>query len=99
MAESKVVLITGASSGIGKATADMLTNKGFRVYGTSRRCSYDDVAEADGAAGGFLRMIPLELRSEESVKRAVEYVISQEGRIDILVNNAEIGRASWRERV
>lgn len=80
---SKVVLITGASSGIGKSTAELLTQKGFVVYGTSRK---PKVAELDG-----YRMIALDVTQETSIQKAVETIVSKEGRIDVLVNNAGMG--------
>ena len=76
----KVVLITGASSGIGLASAALLHQSGYTVYGTSRR-------GAAGSQHGF-HMIALDVTSDESVAQAVQQVIAQEGRIDVLVNNA-----------
>ncbi len=80
MMKSKVALVTGASSGIGEATADRLASAGYKVYGTSRR----------GALAGkrSFEMLALDVTSDESVKSAVEEVIRQHGRIDVLVNNA-----------
>ncbi|ENX41380.1 oxidoreductase [Acinetobacter sp. NIPH 2100] len=77
---SKVVLITGASSGIGLATADLLHEAGFIVYGTSRRAS-------DSSQYKF-HLIELDVNNESSVQHAIEKVIQNEGRIDVLINNA-----------
>ncbi len=76
----KIALVTGASSGIGEATAQRLAKAGYRVYGTSRR----------GAAAGqrSFEMLPLDVTSDESVEAVVRDVIRLEGRIDLLVNNA-----------
>ena len=75
-----VALVTGASSGIGEVTAKRLATAGYKVYGTSRR----------GAQAGerSFAMLPLDVTSDESVEAAVREVIRQEGRIDLLVNNA-----------
>lgn len=82
---AKVALVTGASSGIGEATAERLAAAGYRVYGTSRR----------GAQAGQrpFEMLPLDVTSDESVEAAVSHVIQREGRIDLLVNNAGFGVA------
>jgi short-subunit dehydrogenase len=83
--ESKIALVTGASSGIGEATAKRLAGAGYKVYGTSRR-------GAQGAQQSF-EMIALDVTSDESVEAAVHKVIGLEGRIDLLVNNAGFGVA------
>lgn len=89
-----VVLITGASSGIGKATAEYLASKGFKVYGTSRRVLEEVAIDlSSGDTKGFFHMIQLDVCSEDSVKKAVNYVVSKEGHIDILINNAGFGIA------
>ncbi|UTO18404.1 MULTISPECIES: oxidoreductase [Acinetobacter] len=77
---SKVVLITGASSGIGLATAELLHRAGFIVYGTSRRTSESSQYK--------FNLIELDVNNEDSVNRAIAKVIQNEGRIDILINNA-----------
>ena len=77
---AKVVLITGASSGIGLATAELLHNMGFVVYGTSRRTNI--------ASKHQFHLIELDINKDDSVAQAIEKVIQSEGRIDILINNA-----------
>lgn len=92
----KVVLVTGASSGIGKAVAERLAQDGYTVYGTSRKAPVSDKPEHGFKAGGMsgtLEMIQLDVRSEDSAKKAVEYVVEKEGTIDILINNAGVGIA------
>ncbi len=78
--KGKTAVVTGASSGIGQATAERLTSAGYRVYGTSRR----------GATAGrrSFEMLPLDVTSDESVEAAVREVVRLSGRIDVLVNNA-----------
>ncbi|OGO81198.1 MAG: hypothetical protein A2Y21_00820 [Clostridiales bacterium GWC2_40_7] len=88
----KVVLVTGASSGIGQAIAQLLKDKGYRVYGTSRKPESENKSmPADGS--GFIRMLQMDVCSEESVKNAVARIIEAEGTIDIVVNNAGMGIA------
>lgn len=96
MQYGNVVLITGASSGIGKAIGNALTNQGYKVYGTSRNAkaeTYNEIILPTDNCDGFLRMIQLDVRSEESARKAVDIVLKEEGRIDILINNAGIGIA------
>ena len=80
-----VALVTGASSGIGKATAERLAAAGFTVYGTSRRASQPD--------GLPFAMLSLDVTSDASVEALVAEVIRRTGRIDVLVNNAGFGVA------
>jgi NADP-dependent 3-hydroxy acid dehydrogenase YdfG len=80
---SRVVLITGASSGIGRATAELLAGRGHRVFGGVRT-----PATARPLAG--VELVPLDVRDEASVKACVEAVRSRAGRIDVLINNAGV---------
>ncbi len=83
--KNKIALVTGASSGIGKATAEQLVLAGYKVYGTSRQG-----AQADKHS---FEMLALDVTSDESVEAAVAELIKREGRIDLLVNNAGFGVA------
>ncbi len=83
--KSKIAIVTGASSGIGEATAELLANSGYKVYGTSRK-------GAQGAQHPY-KMIALDVNSEESIEAALKEVIQIEGRIDLVVNNAGFGVA------
>jgi NAD(P)-dependent dehydrogenase (short-subunit alcohol dehydrogenase family) len=78
--EGSIALVTGASSGIGEATAKRLAMAGYKVYGTSRR----------GAQAGqrSFEILPLDVTSDESVEAVVKEVMRLDGRIDLLVNNA-----------
>src|SRR5438876_2141199 len=76
----KIALVTGASSGIGEATAQRLVTAGYTVYGTSRRSA--------PAEQRSFEMLPLDVTSDESVKAVVREVMRLDGRIDLLVNNA-----------
>jgi len=83
--ERTIAIVTGASSGIGQATAERLAVAGYKVYGTSRR----------GAQSGrrSFEMLPLDVTSDASVEAAVTEVMRVEGHIDLLVNNAGFGVA------
>lgn len=87
-----VVIVTGASSGIGKATAEYLVKKGFKVYGTSRH-PYKAERIIDRESGGFFEMIQLDVCSDESVHNAIDYVYKKESAINILINCAGFGIA------
>lgn len=78
-----VVLITGASSGIGKAIAEFLAKEGFKVYGTTRKLESLKAKPAPP-----IEMVQLDVCSDESIKQAVDYIYKKEGKIDILINNA-----------
>ncbi len=77
----RVALVTGASTGIGRAIAERLAQDGMRVVGTSR-----DPSRVSALAG--VRMTVLDVTSDESVHSCVAGVLDREGRIDLLVNNA-----------
>ncbi len=81
-----VVLVTGASSGIGLATAEHLLSRGHTVYGAARRV--ERMAGLEAAGGHALR---LDLTVDASMEAAVAAVVDAEGRIDALVNNAGYG--------
>jgi NAD(P)-dependent dehydrogenase (short-subunit alcohol dehydrogenase family) len=85
MTKSKVALVTGASSGIGEATAERLATAGFKVFGTSRRA-------APSGRRSF-EMLTLDVTQAQSVEAAVREVLRSAGRIDVLVNNAGFGVA------
>ena len=80
---SRVILITGASSGIGHATAKLLIDRGHTVYGTARRAELmDDLVAAGGHA------FQLDVTDDDSVARGVQRVLDEQGRIDGLFANA-----------
>ena len=80
---NKVVLITGGSSGIGKAIGEYLHHKGFVVYGTSRN--------PDQITHSVFPLVALDVRNPESIATAVAKIISISGRLDVVINNAGIG--------
>ena len=77
----RVVLITGASSGVGQSTARLLSQHGFKVYGTSR-----NPKSTDAFAG--VEMLSLDVCEDESVRACVEAVVNRSNRLDVLINNA-----------
>ena len=81
MSDQRVVLITGASSGVGQSTARLLARENYKVFGTSRNPA---IAEAIPA----VEMLPLDVRAGDSVRACVEAVSSRAGHIDVLINNA-----------
>lgn len=80
----KVVLVTGGSSGLGRAMCARLTAQGHRVYGTGR-------AVDDGPGDLGFELLRMDITDDASVQRGVEEVLRREGRIDVLVNNAGLG--------
>lgn len=85
-----VALVTGANSGLGKFAARSLLDAGFRVVGTSR-----NTAALEHNPG--VTFVELDVTQDESVAAAVDAVIAQFGRIDVLVNNAGMGLAGASE--
>ena len=82
----KVALITGASSGIGLECTMNLLEKGFTVYALARRTDLLKKAELKGA-----HVLYMDITDSNSVKNCIDTVISEQGRIDVLVNNAGFG--------
>jgi NAD(P)-dependent dehydrogenase (short-subunit alcohol dehydrogenase family) len=80
---SKVVLITGGSSGIGKSIGEFLHHKGYVVYGTSRN--------PEKVANSIFPLVALDVRNSESVKSAVQHIIAASGQLDVVINNAGVG--------
>jgi NAD(P)-dependent dehydrogenase (short-subunit alcohol dehydrogenase family) len=79
----RTAIVTGASSGIGRASAEALAKAGFTVFGTSRR--------PINSGPDRVTMLKCDVTDDQAVKSLVETVLSQTGRIDILVNNAGVG--------
>ena len=80
---SKVVLITGGSSGIGKSIGAFLHQKGFVVYGTSRN--------PEKITNSIFPLVALDVRDKQSIVNCVVEVIQKSGRLDIVINNAGVG--------
>ncbi len=80
---SKVVLITGGSSGIGKSIGEFLLQKGYIVYGTSRN--------PDNYKNSKFPLVALDVRDNKTIIESIDKVIGIESRIDVLINNAGVG--------
>jgi NAD(P)-dependent dehydrogenase (short-subunit alcohol dehydrogenase family) len=81
MPDHRVVLITGASSGVGKSIARLLSQRGYKVFGTSRN-------PANAESIPDVEMLSLDVRADESARACVDALSSRSGRIDVLINNA-----------
>ena len=92
--QKKVVLITGASSGIGKVTAEKLLEKGYVVYATARRLKKMLDLESKGA-----NILKMDVTSDGDVNSVVDKIIQEQGRIDVLLNNAGYGSYSTVENI
>lgn len=86
----KTVLITGASSGLGKGIGEYLADKGYRVYGTSRKSSKEP---------GKLHMLEMDVNKKETIEAAVAKIKKETGTIDVLINNAGLGLAGVAEHL
>tara|TARA_B100000953_G_scaffold202049_1_gene166454 strand:- start:14553 stop:15356 length:804 start_codon:yes stop_codon:yes gene_type:complete len=80
---SKIIIVTGASSGIGKSIAQLLSSSGFKVYGTCRDPKKYHITD--------FNLLQCDINDINEIKDFIEYVINIEGRIDVLINNAGIG--------
>jgi NAD(P)-dependent dehydrogenase (short-subunit alcohol dehydrogenase family) len=87
--QRQVAIVTGASAGIGAATARALHAAGYRVFGTYRKPPASRVSGVE--------YLSLDVTNDESVKALVAQVLSQAGRIDLLVNNAGVGLIAGAE--
>ncbi len=77
----QVIFITGVSSGFGQVTANLLAEKGYIVYGTSRK----------EQESNKMTILQMDVRDPKSIEKAVDHIIKKEGRIDVLINNAGVG--------
>ena len=91
---SRAVLVTGCSSGIGRATAGLLARSGWPVYATARRADALSDLEAVGC-----RPLPLDVTDDDSMRAAVEVIEGEHGAVGVLVNNAGFSRSGALETV
>jgi hypothetical protein len=98
MPERPVILVSGASSGIGEATARLFAHKGFRVSMGARRFDrLDRLASEIQQDGGEALAIQADLARIDDIKHLVGSTLDRYGQIDILLNNAGFGRLGWLE--
>lgn len=104
--QDKVIVITGASAGIGRAFARALARKGAVIYGLARRVKALEAVQKD--LGAQFIPIPCDVTDEDAVKAAFTIIAADAGRIDVLINNAGLGRFGpvdtlssdhWREQM
>lgn len=94
VADNRVVLVTGASSGIGKACAEHLFKQGYRVYGTSRNAQSSESNKAkDKTSDPHFEMIKMDVDDDLSVQKGIELIVQCEGRLDAVVNCAGVAIA------
>ena len=86
----RVVLITGASSGIGQTCGNYLYQRGYRVYGTSRHAKMPARVDRNHRQSASFILIPMDVTDEVSVRQGVDFVMQCEERLDVVVNNAGI---------
>lgn len=92
MKDKKTVLVTGCSSGIGYATCLVFARNNFATYGTVRDLSKaEKIEEITNREKLPLKIIRLDVNDDESIRTAIQRIISDSGRIDILINNAGYG--------
>jgi NAD(P)-dependent dehydrogenase (short-subunit alcohol dehydrogenase family) len=94
MITTKIALVTGGSSGIGEATALVLAQTGYTVYAGARRVERMEHLQEHG-----IRPLALDVTDEESMQSVVKQILAEEGRIDVLVNNAGYGSYGTLEDV
>ena len=100
MTAGRVVLITGASSGIGEATARLLAKKGYRLVVTARRIErLESLAGDIFAAGGEALPIKADVTRFTDIQRLVQAALERYGQVDVLFNNAGFGRLDWLENL
>lgn len=95
----KNVLITGTSTGVGFETALLFAQNGYKVYATMRNITKGEVLQQKATEGALdIEILPLEVTDVQSIQAAVNTIIEQDGKIDLLINNAGAGFAKTTEQ-
>jgi short-subunit dehydrogenase len=98
MAKFPVLLVTGASSGIGAATAQLFAREGYRVALAARRQGrLQELVEEIQSSGGEALSVATDVSRLEDIREMVDIVLDRFGQIDVLFNNAGFGRLDWLE--
>jgi len=95
--EKKVVFITGASTGFGRATAELLAQRGYRVFATMRDTAGRNAQPRHELESRGLDVLDLDVTDEGSVEQAVSQAFSRAGQIDVVINNAGFGNLGVTE--
>lgn len=82
MLQKKIILLTGANSGLGKVIAKHLLSKGYIIYGTSRNAGLQD--------SDNIRWLTVDINSDDDCMNAIRTITAKEGRLDVIINNAGI---------
>ncbi|MBE9473832.1 MAG: SDR family oxidoreductase [Chloroflexi bacterium] len=100
MSHQPVILVTGASSGIGEAVARLFAREGYRVsLGARRLDRLQALADEIESAGGQSIAVQSDLTRFEDIQRLISETLDQFGQIDVLLNNAGFGRIKWLEEL
>ena len=100
MADPPVLIVTGASSGIGAAVGKQFARQGYRVVLAARRIErLESLADEIEASGGQALAVQTDLFQYKDIQKLVASTISQFGQVDVLVNNAGFGRLKWLEQL
>ncbi len=98
--QAPVILITGASSGIGAAAAQLFAQQGYRVALAARRIErLQEIAEQIQAQGGQALVIQTDVSQLDAVQQMAKQVLERWGQVDVLFNNAGFGRLDWLENL
>ena len=93
----KTILITGASTGFGRDTAETLARDGHNVFASMRDPKVKNRAHADALRAEGIQVVELDVTDTQSVDDAVAAVVAKAGRIDVLINNAGVASAGVTE--
>jgi len=92
MSKSKIVIVTGVSSGIGRATAEKFAKQGCQVFGTVRNIAKTTPLQR-------VQLVEMDVQDVASVQRGIQWVVDQAKHIDVLVNNAGVGMLGAMEEM